>query len=97
MTVNLTGVSDVQQITVTLSNVTDCFGSILPDTMLSAGMLVGDTTGNRTVNASDVAQVKAQSGSAVTSANFREDLNVDGLLNASDIGLVKIKSGHSLP
>ena len=97
MTVNLTGVSDVQQITVTLSNVTDCFGSVLPNTMVSAGMLIGDTTGNRTVNSSDIAQVKAQSGSPVTSANFREDLNVDGVINASDIGLVKSKSGDSLP
>jgi hypothetical protein len=97
MTVNLTGVSDVQQITVTLSNVTDCFGSVLPNTMVTAGMLIGDTTGNRTVNSSDIAQVKAQSGSAVTSANFREDVNVDGVINASDIGLVKSKSAHSLP
>ena len=97
MTVNLTGVSDIQQITVTLSNVTDCFGSVLPNTMVSAGMLIGDTTASRTVNASDVAQVKSQSGSAVTSANFREDLNVDGVINASDIGFVKANVGHSLP
>jgi len=97
MAVNLTGVSDVQQITVTLSNVTDCFGSVLPNTPVTAGMLIGDTTGNRTVNSSDIAQVKAQSGSPVTSANFREDVNVDGVINASDIGFVKSKSGDSLP
>jgi len=97
MTVNLTGVTDIQQITVTLSNVTDCFNSILPNTPVSAGMLIGDTTGNRTVDASDVAQVKSQSGSPVTSANFREDLNVDGLINASDIGFVKSRVGDGLP
>jgi len=34
---------------------------------------------------------------AVTSANFREDVTVDGVINASDIGLVKSKSGDSLP
>jgi len=97
MTVNLTGVSDVQQITVTLSNVTDCFGSVLPDTPVSANMLLGDTTGNKTVNASDVAQVKAQVGVPVSTGNFREDLNVDGLMNASDVGLVKANVGHSVP
>ena len=97
MTVNLTGVSDVQQITVTLSNVTDCFGSVLPDSMVTAGMLIGDATGNGTVNSSDIVQVKAQSGSPVTSANFREDVNMDGVIDASDTGLVKSKSGHSLP
>ena len=84
-------------ITVTLSGVTDSFGQILPDTAVSANMLIGDTTGNRTVNASDIAQVKAQAGMPVTSANFREDVTVDGVINASDIGLVKSKSGDSLP
>ncbi len=97
MTVNLTGVSDIQQITVTLSNVTDCFGSVLPDTPVSAGMLIGDTTGNRTVNASDVAQVKGQSGAPVDATNFREDVTVNGSINASDVGLVKANVGHSLP
>jgi len=97
MTVNLTGVSDVQQITVTLSNVTDCFGSVLPNTMVTAGMLIGDTTENRTVNASDVAQVKGQVGVPVSTSNFREDVTVNGSINASDVGLVKSKSGDSLP
>ena len=97
MTVNLTGVADVQRITVTLTSVHDSFGQILPDTAVSANMLIGDTTGNRTVNASDIAQVKAQAGMPVDATNFREDLNVDGVINASDIGLVKSKSGDSLP
>jgi Dockerin type I domain len=97
MTVNLTGVSDVQQITVTLSNVTDCFGSVLPDTPVSAGMLIGDTTGNRTVNASDVAQVKGQVGVPVSTSNFREDVTVNGSINASDVSLVKLNVGHSVP
>ena len=60
-------------------------------------MLIGDTTGNKTVNASDVAQVKAQSGLPVTAANFREDINADGSITASDIGQVKADAGHSVP
>jgi len=97
MTVNLTGVADVQQITVTLSSVTDCFGSVLPDTSVNAVMLVGDTSGNRAVNATDVAQVKSQVGSPVTSSNFREDVTVNGVIGASDVGLVKSDVGHSVP
>jgi hypothetical protein len=97
MTVNLTSVADVQRITVTLHGVTDSFGQVLSDTAVSADMLIGDTTGNRTVNASDIAQVKAQAGSPVDATNFREDVTVDGVINASDIGLVKSKSGDSLP
>ena len=60
MTVNLTGVTDVQKITVTLSNVTDSSAQVLPDTAVSMNMLIGDTNGNKTVSASDVAQTKGQ-------------------------------------
>ena len=69
MTVNLTGVSDAQLITVTLSGVTDSFAQVLPETAVSVKMLGGDTTGNGTVNAGDVAQTKAQAGSVVSSAS----------------------------
>ena len=97
MTVNLTGVADVQLITVTLSNVTDSFGQVLPNTVVSANMLIGDTSGNMTVNASDIGQTKAQSGAVTTAANFRTDINASGSVTASDIGQVKANAGHSLP
>jgi len=77
--------------------VTDCFGSVLPATAVSANMLVGDTTGNKTVNASDVAQVKGQAGVPVSTGNFREDVTVNGSINASDVSLVKANVGHSVP
>ena len=76
MTVNLTGVTDVQKITVTLTGVTNTTAQVLPDTPVSVNMLIGDTNGNKTVNASDVAQTKGQSGVPVTAANFREDVAV---------------------
>jgi hypothetical protein len=97
MTVNLTGVADVQKLTVTLSNVTDSFSQVLPDTAVSVNMLIGDTTGNKTVNAGDVAQTKGQSGTTVTSANFRTDINAGGTVTASDVAQVKANSGHSVP
>ena len=97
MTVNLTGVTDVQKITVTLSNVTDSFAQVLPDTAVSVNMLIGDTNGNKTVNAGDVAQTKGQSGQPVGAGNFRNDVNVSGSINAGDVAQVKANSGHSLP
>ncbi len=97
MTVNLTGVTDVQKITVTLSGVTDSFAQVLPDTAVSMNMLIGDTNGNKTVNAGDVAQTKGQSGAAVTAANFRNDVNANGTVNAGDTAQVKANAGHSLP
>jgi hypothetical protein len=97
MTVNLTGVVNVQKITVTLSGVTDGYGQVLPDTAVSVNMLIGDTTGNKTVNASDVAQTKGQAGMQATSANFREDVTVSGSINASDVSQVKANLGTALP
>jgi hypothetical protein len=97
MTVNLTGVSDQQQITVTASNVMDTFGQTLPDTPVSAVILAGDTNGNRTVNAADVAQTKAQQGAPVDQTNFRTDVNANGTINAADASLVKANVGNSVP
>jgi hypothetical protein len=97
MMVNLTGVSDVQQITVTVSNVMDTFGQTLPDTAVNAVILAGDTNGNRTVNAADVAQTKAQQGSPVDQTNFRTDVNANGTINAADTAVVKADAGNSVP
>jgi hypothetical protein len=97
MTVNLTGVADVQQITVMLSNVTDAFSQVLPDTALSMNVLIGDTNGNKSVNSADIAQTKGQAGSSVTAANFRTDVNVSGGISAADIAQVKADAGHILP
>lgn len=97
MTVNLTGVTDVQKITVTLSGVTDAFAQTLPTSAVSMNVLSGDSTGNKSVNASDVSQIKTQSGAAVTAANFRTDISANGSINASDVSLAKTRSGTSVP
>jgi hypothetical protein len=61
------------------------------------GVLIGDTTGNGSVNASDVSQTKSKSGQTVGSFNFRTDVNVSNSINSSDVSLVKSKSGTALP
>ncbi len=70
MTVNLTGVGEVQKITVTLSNVTDSFSQVLPNAAVSMNVLAGDTNQNKTVNASDIGQTKSQSGMAANAHEF---------------------------
>ena len=97
MTVNLTGVADAQKTTVTLHAVTDTLSQTLPDTAVSVNFLVGDTSGNKTVNASDIAQTKGQLGIPVSGSNFREDVNGDGTVSASDVALVKAHLGASVP
>ena len=97
MTVNLTGVADVQAVTLTLSGLTDVFSQALPNQTFTMKMLVGDTTGNASVGAGDIAQTNGQAGAAVTEANCRQDVTVNGGINAGDIGLVKSRAGASVP
>ncbi len=61
------------------------------------GVLLGDTTGNRLVNSTDISQTQSQSGQAVTKDNFRKDVNVNGLINSTDVSIVQSKSGTGLP
>jgi hypothetical protein len=81
-TVQLTGVADANANVGTFS--------------ATIGVLVGDTTGNGTVNSSDIAQTQSQSGQPVTQSNFREDVTVNGVINSSDIALVQSQSGTGL-
>ena len=83
----------------TLSGVTDNFAQVLPDTAVSAKMLIGDSAGvgNSSVGAADIGFVKANSGQTTNATNFRADVAVNGTINAGDVGLVKSKSGNSLP
>ncbi len=96
VTVDLTAVADAQTVGITLINVNDGIRS--GDVFIPFGVLLGDTTGNGSVSASDIGQVKGQSGQAVTAANFRTDVNVSGgSISASDVGLVKSRSGATIP
>jgi hypothetical protein len=96
MTVNLSGVADVQTITVTLSNVTAATAAVLPNTSVTLHVLAGDITGNKVVNSSDIAQVKSHAGQPVAAGNFRSDVVVNGAINSTDVGLVKARAGSSI-
>jgi hypothetical protein len=95
ITVNLSGVTDIQRITMTLHNVND--GTSTGEVPVSMGVLIGDVNGNASVNASDVALTKSQVGQTVSGSNFREDVNANGTISATDVALVKSDVGHSLP
>ncbi|MEO5721043.1 MAG: dockerin type I domain-containing protein [Chthoniobacterales bacterium] len=97
MTINLTGVADIQTIAVDLSSVTDRFGQVLAGAAISADMLIGDVNASRSVNSTDIGQTKAQSGATTTAANFRTDINASGGVSATDTAQVKASAGHALP
>jgi hypothetical protein len=95
ITVNLTGVTNVQRITVTLFNVND--GRHMGNVPVSMGVLIGDVNGNALVDAFDVSLTKAQVGQAVSTSNFREDVNINGTISSTDVAIVKSDVGTSLP
>ena len=80
VTVNLSGVADAQVLTIKLGSVSD--GVNTGDVSIRMGVLPGDTTGEGSVNSSDVSQTKLQSGQALTATNFRKDVNANGSINA---------------
>ena len=96
VTVDLAGVTNKQTAMITLSNVND--GVSAGDVVIPFRLLIGDSTGNSSVTASDLSQVKAQAGQAVTAANFRTDVTANGgSITASDLGMVKSVTGTQLP
>ncbi len=97
MVVNLTGVANAQTVSVTLNGLTDQFLQTLPDTAVGLSVLIGDVNGSAVVNATDIGQVKSQTGVPVTPSNFRADLDANGAITASDIGQVKANAGQALP
>jgi len=97
MIVNLTGVLNAQMLRIELRDVTDVSAQVLPVTLINMGVLIGDTTGNGSVNASDVNQTKSKSGQTVDASNFRADLNINGQINGSDVSQVKLHVGSSVP
>ena len=92
VTIPLTNVANAQTIEVTLNNVNGSTNVTIP-----MSVLVGDVNGNATVNASDVALIKAHSGQPVDATTYRFDVTADGNINATDVALVKASSGTALP
>ena len=95
ITINLGDVTNPQKLGITLSGVN--YGAATGDVVVWIGVLLGDTSGNGSVNASDVSLTKSKSGQTVDATNFRTDVTLSNSINSSDVSLVKSKSGTALP
>lgn len=95
VTVNLTGVTNAQRITLTLLNVSN--GTNTGDLGVPMGVLVGDTNGDGFVNSGDALQTRNRSGQTTDTTNFRSDVNADGFINSGDTTVVRARSGTFLP
>ena len=95
VTIPLTNVEDAQQLSITLFGVSD--GTNSGNVVIPMGVLLGDVSANRSVNATDTSQVQAQSGKPVNdnlgTSNFRTDVNVNGQINSTDTSIVQSRSG----
>ena len=96
--VEVTGATDVEYLVVTLNHVRGADGSYSETAAQEMGLLPGDAVGESgAVNSADISLIKTQSGSAVSAANFRADVNLSGVINAADLSVAKSKSGSVLP
>jgi hypothetical protein len=93
--VPLTNVANVQTITVRINGVAN--SNATANIVVSMSVLVGDVSGNGTVNAADVSLCKSHLGEAVDQTNFRNDVNTNGTINAADEAIIKSDLGTGLP
>jgi hypothetical protein len=96
LTVPLTGVTDAQYVTLTVSNVALAGGGTGGGTV-RIGFLLGDVSQNRVVTVGDLAQVNAQLARPVTAANYLADVNANGTSTLADKGLTNANLTRSLP
>ncbi|MFL6569752.1 MAG: dockerin type I domain-containing protein [Chthoniobacterales bacterium] len=93
VTVSLSGVTDVQVLTVSANGVSN--GNTLgASNDVRVGFLVGDVNGDGAVNVADAYLTRSYSGQPLGAGNFRGDVNTDGALNAADATMVRNNSGH---
>jgi hypothetical protein len=95
VTVNLTGVSNIQVITISLSGVDD--GTRIVDVAVKMGVLIGDVNGDGSVNSGDAELVRKASGQSATMTSFQADIDASGAINSGDAQIARSNSGEALP
>jgi hypothetical protein len=95
--IGLTGVTNPQYVTVSLSAVASADGGSGGSGAVRVGFLLGDVNGNRVVSIADLALVNAQLAQAVTATNFLKDVNASGTLSVADKGIANANLTKSLP
>jgi hypothetical protein len=96
MRVPLAGVANAQHVTVAVADVVAADGGIGGSAAVRVGFLVGDSTQNRAVTVSDLAQVNAQIAQPVNASNFLKDLNASGTLTVADKGIANTQITKAL-
>ena len=88
---------NAQEVTITLTGISDDQSNTLPSASVTVGLLLGDVDADRTVTKTDFDLTKADNGQSADETNFREDVRVNGVIDRNDAKLVKQQAGRSLP
>ena len=95
--VSLSGVTDVQYVTVDLSAVSSTDGGTGGTGSIRIGFLAGDVNQSKVVAVTDLVAVNGQLGQPLTGANFLKDVNASGVITVLDKVVVNNNLGHFLP
>jgi len=95
--VTLSAVTNIQYVTVALSNVSAADGGSGGTGTARIGFLVGDVNQNRAVSLADLGLVNAALAQSVTIANYLKDVNASGTLTLSDKGITNAALTNALP
>jgi hypothetical protein len=96
LSIVLAGTADAANLTIQFPGIVSTATGAPVVQSLCFGVLRGDVTLNRQVNAFDLNAVRARLGQAVTAANFRYDVAANGGLNAFDLTAVRANLGKQL-
>ncbi len=55
------------------------------------------STGNRIVDKPDQQRINADKSQVVNAGNFRDDINLSGIVDKPDVQSVQTNRGHSIP
>jgi hypothetical protein len=92
--VTISGLADNRRIGVALFNVNGT--GLIAKAYL--GFLIGDVTGSKSVNAADIAAIKARMGQSIsTGNNYLFDVNLSGAISNVDASQAKARSGLAIP
>ena len=94
--VPLSGMTDVQYVTIALTNITSATHAGR-STSIRVGFLAGDVNQTRVVSVADLGLVNAQLTQSVTPANYLKDVNASGTLTVADKGITSANLTRALP
>ena len=97
VTVNLTGITNAQHLTVTLNGVQDTTGLIINNLVAHMDVLLGDVNSTRRTDSGDVTAVRNHTVSIPDQTTFRFDVNASGRIDAGDVTVTRNASVTVLP